>query len=248
MSEKPLFPELRTYLKRDESIVLATVVRGPAALVGLKALIPANGEPAGPLLDGPWHDRLLADAYRLMQPGTGPVVQRYAPDDLEVFFDIHRPAPKMIIIGAVHISESLIQYAKPLGFRTIVVDPRGAFATAERFAQADELRHQWPDEALPELAINQETAVVLLTHDPKIDDPALKIALPSPAFYIGALGSRKTHTQRLERLRAEGIPQDQLDRIHAPVGLNLGGRTPAEIGLSVMAEIVAARNRVLAPG
>jgi xanthine dehydrogenase accessory factor len=236
------------YLNRDESIVLATVIRGPAELIGRKALIPANGDPMGPLLDGPWRDRLLADAYQLMRPGVTPVVQRYDRDDLEIFFDIHRPAPKMIIIGAVHIAESLIQYAKPLGFRTIVVDPRGAFATTERFPQVDELRHQWPDEALPELGINQETAIVILTHDPKIDDPALKIALPSSAFYVGALGSQKTHDQRIERLRAEGVPQDQLDRIHAPVGLNLGGRTPAEIGLSVVAEIVAVRNRVLAPG
>jgi xanthine dehydrogenase accessory factor len=248
VSEELLFPQLRAYLNRDEFIVLATVIRGPVELIGRKALIPANGEPVGPLLVGPWHDRLLSDAYQLMQPGIDPVVYRYDWDNLEVFFDIHRPAPKVIIIGAVHIAESLIRYAKPLGFRTIVVDPRGAFATTERFSQADELRHQWPDQALPELAINQETAVVLLTHDPKIDDPALKIALLSPAFYVGALGSQRTHIQRLERLQAEGIPQDQLDRIHAPVGLNLGGRTPAEIGLSVMAEIVAVRNRVLASG
>jgi xanthine dehydrogenase accessory factor len=236
------------YLNRGESIVLATVIRGPAELVGRKALIPANDEPTGPLLEGPWRDRLLADAYQLLRPGITPVVRRYDRDGLDIFFDIHRPAPKMIIIGAVHIAESLIQYAKPLGFRTIVVDPRGAFATAERFPQADELRHQWPDEALPELGINQETAIVLLTHDPKIDDPALKIALPSPAFYVGALGSQKTHAERIGRLRAEGIPQDQLDRIHAPVGLDLGSRTPAEIGLSVMAEIVAVRNHMPVPG
>lgn len=247
MSDPLLFPRLKAYLQQDKHVILATVVRGPTAWVGAKALIPANGEPIGPLLEAPWRNALLAEAARLMAERADSTTRRYGPDEVEVFFEVHRPAPKLVMVGAVHIAESLIHYARPLGFKTILIDPRTAFATAERFPQVDELRHEWPDEVLPKIDLNNETAVVVITHDPKIDDPALKIVLPSPAFYVGALGSRTTHAQRVERLLAEGIPQTQLDRLHAPIGLDLGGRSPAEIGLSIMAQIVAVRNKRVEP-
>jgi xanthine dehydrogenase accessory factor len=179
-----------------------------------------------------------------MQERATSTTRRYRDGEIEVFFDIHRPAPQLIIVGAVHIADSLIRYAKPLGFRTHLIDPRTAFATAERFPHVDEMHHQWPDEVLPKIGINSETAVVVITHDPKLDDPALKIALPSPAFYVGVLGSPKTHAQRIERLLAEGLTPEQMDHLYAPIGLNIGGHTPAEIGLSIMAEIVAARNQM----
>ena len=242
MSNAQLFAQLKEYIKRDEGVALAVVVRGLEGLLGAKALIPAAGEAVGPLLAQPWAGAMVGDARQLMAERAGSTTRRYAAE-VELFFDIHRPAPRLIIVGAVHIAESLIHYARPLGFKTYLVDPRTAFATRERFPHVDEMVHGWPDEALPEIGLNGETAVVVITHDPKLDDPALKVALPGPAFYVGALGSPNTHAQRIERLLAEGLSQAQLDRLHAPIGLEIGGRTPAEIGLSLMAEIVAIRNQ-----
>ena len=243
MSENPLFPLLKDYINQDQAVTLAVVVRGPADLLGVKALIPANGDPAGSLLQTSWRDRMVRDAYQLMLARSEPVTRRYDNGEIEIFFDIYRPLPRLIVVGAVHIADSLIRYAKPLDFRTYLIDPRTAFATRERFPHVDQMHHQWPDEALPEIGLTSETAVVVITHDPKLDDPALKVALPSPAFYVGALGSPKTHAQRVDRLLAEGISQRCLNRLHAPIGLDIGGRSPAEISLSIMAEIIATRNR-----
>jgi xanthine dehydrogenase accessory factor len=145
------------------------------------------------------------------------------------------------MIGAVHISIALTAFAAQLGFRTVVVDARAAFATGERFGHANELIHAWPDEALVG-RLHPNTAVVVLTHDPKLDDPALMVALPSAARYVGALGSKKTHAERVVRLREAGLTAADIDRLHAPIGLSIGGRTPGEIALSIMAQIVAVRN------
>ena len=244
VTKQALFPLLKQYIQTDQSVTLATVVRGPEKQVGAKALIPARGEPQGSLLAMPWGNKLVQDVYRLMQDrGSSSTTQRYDAGHIEVFLDVHHPSPKLIIVGAVHIADGLIQYAKPLGFRTHLVDPRTAFATPQRFPHVDEIHHQWPDEILPEIGLTTQTAVVVITHDPKLDDPALKIALPSPAFYVGALGSPKTHAQRVERLLSENVSQEHLDRLHAPIGLNIGGRSPAEIALSIVAEIVAVRNK-----
>jgi xanthine dehydrogenase accessory factor len=161
--------------------------------------------------------------------------------DVQVFIETYPPPPTMFIVGAVHIAIPLVTFAKTLGFRAVVVDARGAFATPERFAHADELIMAWPDEAL-EGKLNSNSFVVLLTHDPKLDDPALKVALPSPARYVGALGSPTTHAKRLARLREEGMPEQQLARLHAPIGLKLGASTPEEIAVSIIAEVVAARH------
>jgi xanthine dehydrogenase accessory factor len=242
VSEIRLFPRLKDYINRDRAVTLAVVVRGPDELVGVKALIPAEGESLGSLLEVPWRAELLRDAQQLMRERSDPVSCHYENGNVEVFFDIYRPLARLIIVGAVHIADSLIRYALTLGFRTYLVDPRTAFATRERFPLVNEMHHQWPDEALPEIGLTSETAVVVITHDPKLDDPALKVALPSPAFYVGALGSPKTHAQRVKRLLDEGLSQEQLDQLHAPIGLNIGGRSPAEISLSIMAEIIATRN------
>jgi len=241
-----LFSQLKEYLQQDQSVALAVVVRGPAELLGVKALIPAEGEPVGSLLETPLGEAVLQEAQRLMAERTS-ATRRYPSQEggeIEVFFDVHRPAPRLVIVGGVHIASDLIHFAKPLGFSTYIVDPRTAFASPERFPHADHLVQQWPDEALPEIGLNRETSVVVVTHDPKLDDPALLVALPSPAAYVGALGSPKTHAQRVQRLLESGLTQPQIDRLHAPIGLDLGGRTPAEIALSIMAEIVAVRNRV----
>jgi xanthine dehydrogenase accessory factor len=143
----------------------------------------------------------------------------------------------------VHITIALTQLAKALGYHTIVVDPRRAFGSEARFPHVDQLIQAWPDEALAQVPLTRSTAIALLTHDPKLDDPGLKIALPSPAFYVGALGSRTTQAKRRQRLLDEGLTPEQLDRLHGPIGLPLNGKTPEEIALSIMAEIVAVRNQ-----
>jgi xanthine dehydrogenase accessory factor len=156
------------------------------------------------------------------------------------FIEAQNPSPRLILIGAVHIAQALAPLATMTGFEVILVDPRRAFGNEDRFPGAKML-NEWPDVALNKLRPEIRTAVVTLTHDPKLDDPALDEALKSDAFYIGALGSRKTHAARLERLAALGHAPEILSRIHGPVGLNIGAVTAPEIALSVIAEIVAAR-------
>ncbi len=145
-----------------------------------------------------------------------------------------------MIVGAVHIAQSLAPMAAMAGFDVTVVDPRRAFATADRFPGV-KLRHDWPDEAMAELVPDVRTAVVTLTHDPKLDDPALIAALRAPVFYIGALGSRKTHAGRLKRLAEAGFGEADFARIHGPAGLDIGAKSPAEIAVSVLAQLTAAR-------
>lgn len=155
-----------------------------------------------------------------------------------VFLTVHVPAPRLVITGAVHISQALAPMAKLLGYDVTIVDPRTAFATPERFPEVAVLT-QWPDEALPPLSIDRYTAFVALTHDPKIDDPALTHALSRDCFYIGALGSKKTHARRVERLKGQGISDEQLARIHAPIGLSIGAVSPPEIAVAILAQITA---------
>jgi xanthine dehydrogenase accessory factor len=158
---------------------------------------------------------------------------------VEVFVDILPPPPKLIIIGAVHIAVPLVSIAKTLGFETIVLDARSAFATKERFPHADELIIAWPAEELETMGIDESTYLVFLSHDEKIDNPALQVALSSPARYIGALGSRRTHSKRKKALLEFGVTEDQLIKIFAPIGLDLGAVGTEEIALSIMGEIVA---------
>jgi xanthine dehydrogenase accessory factor len=156
----------------------------------------------------------------------------------EVFIHVFNPPLRLAVVGAVHIAQALVPMAGILGLETTVIDPRRSFATAERFPGVT-LDWSWPDEALERMAPDPRTAVITLTHDPKLDDPALHVALSSPAFYIGCLGSRGTHGRRLERLAAAGFDADTLRRIHGPLGLHLGGRSPAEIALSALAQLTA---------
>jgi xanthine dehydrogenase accessory factor len=156
-----------------------------------------------------------------------------------LFLNVYAPTARLVIIGAVHISQALAPIAKALGYDVTVVDPRTAFASPERFPDVP-LIAEWPDVALPPLNIDHYTAFVALTHDPKIDDPALLHAFARDCFYIGALGSRKTHAKRGERLRAQGATEADTGRIHAPIGLAIGAVSPSEIAVSIMAEITAA--------
>jgi xanthine dehydrogenase accessory factor len=161
------------------------------------------------------------------------------------FLAVHAPPPRLMVIGAVHIAQALAPIAAAAGLGVTVIDPRGGLATEERFPGIV-LNHAWPDEALDALTIDRRTAIVALTHDPKLDDVALDRALRSEAFYIGALGSRKSHAKRLERLASLGHDADALGRISGPVGLPIGAVTPAEIGISILAEIIARRRGAVA--
>ncbi len=156
----------------------------------------------------------------------------------EYFLTVQAPAPRLTIVGAVHISQALAPIARIAGLDVTIIDPRTAFATPDRFPDTP-IVAKWPDEALADAPLDRFTAICLLTHDPKIDDPALMIALKADCFYIGALGSRKTHAKRIERMRARGFDEAALARVHAPIGLDIGAVSPAEIAVSIMGEIVA---------
>jgi len=159
-----------------------------------------------------------------------------------VFVEVWNPRPRLLVIGAVHTAQELVPLARAAGYEVTVIDPRTAFATPARFPNTTIL-NDWPDDIVPALAPDRRTAILTLTHDPKIDDPALIAALRSDAFYIGALGSRRTHAKRLERLQEAGFDAATLARIRGPVGLAIGARTPVEIALSIMAEITAVLRR-----
>jgi len=162
----------------------------------------------------------------------------------KIFLNVYVPPPRLIIVGAVHIAQSLAPMATLLEFDVTVVDPRGAWATSQRFPGVKVIK-DWADEAFQEMGLDVSTAVVTLTHDPKLDDPALESALKSDAFYIGALGSKRTHAKRKERLAEVGITDEMFARIHGPVGLNIGAKSPAEIAVSILGQIIEVRARRL---
>ena len=161
-----------------------------------------------------------------------------APDGKEWFFNAFNPPLRLIVVGAVHIAQPVAVMGMLAGYDVTIVDPREAFASPARFPDTS-VMCEWPDEALAALAPDARTAVVTLTHDPKLDDPALVVALRSPAFYIGSLGSKKTHAARIERLTAQGFDAAALARIHGPIGLSIGAKSPAEIAVSIMAQMTA---------
>lgn len=167
-------------------------------------------------------------------------------DGDEVFIKVYNPPLRMIIIGAVHIAQALIPMARQLGYEIVVIDPRTAFASEERFAGVRR-DTRWPDEALKDIGVDPRTAFVALTHDPKIDDPALIFALNARPFYVGALGGRRTNEKRIDRLGAAGLDKDQLARINAPVGLDIGAVGAPEIAVSIIAEVTAALRGKLKP-
>lgn len=173
---------------------------------------------------------VLDEAFRFDQSGV------HAAPDGESFVNIYNPPLRLVIIGAVHIAQAVIPLAQAAGYDITVIDPRGAFATGARFPQVT-LLAEWPDDVLPKTGLDARTAMIALTHDPKIDDPALDLALRSDVFYIGALGSRKTQASRLERLKARGFGEADVARIHGPIGLAIGAKGAPEIGISIMAEI-----------
>ena len=156
----------------------------------------------------------------------------------ETFINVFNPTLRLVVVGAVHVAQHLVQMARALGYQAVIIDPRTAFATAERFGDVEVMR-EWPEEALAKIGFDERTALIVLSHDPRIDDPALIAALSSKACYVGALGSRKTHAKRVARLLEAGVSPTDIERIHAPIGLDIGAEGAAEIALSIIAEITA---------
>lgn len=240
-----MFEALAGMVARGEAVSLATVVASSGEglpQVGAKLLVRGDGSAVAGSIDAELDARLAEDARRLLLEERSSIV-RYerAGGSVEVFIESYPPPQHLVIVGAVHVSIPLSRFAKMLGYRVTVIDPREVFATRERFPDVDGLIVEWPEEGLAQLTLNSSTSVAVLTHDPKIDLPALKAALDSPARYVGALGSRATFEQRKADLAEMGVTQEQIARIHSPIGLKLGARTPAEIALAVMAEVVGAR-------
>ena len=239
-----MFEFVRAARENFQGAVRAIVVRSAAAgLLGSELLLREDGAQAGTLgavLDA----AALIEMQRALHSGKSKCVpiESAAGERIELFLDVLLPPATLIIIGGVHIAVPLCALAGTLGYRTVVVDPRRAFGSAERFPHVDQLLTAWPDAALATLGINTNTAIALLTHDPKLDDPGLLLALPSAAFYVGALGSPATNAKRRQRLLDAGLAPAVLDRLHAPIGLDLGGRSPEEIALSIMAQVVSARH------
>jgi xanthine dehydrogenase accessory factor len=231
---------VREALERQQPAALC-VGLAPDALLGRKLAVLADGACAGsvdPALDGP----LAAEARRLLLEGGAAVLDLPWRGEVGRVFVEAFPRPlRLFIVGATHTAIPLCRMAKELGFHVSVVDARSVFATEERFPEADELVHAWPDEAFDKASLNAADHVVTLTHDPKFDLPALEGALRSQAAYVGALGSRTTHERRKAYLRQRGFGEAELARIRTPVGLDIGSRTPEEIALSILAEMVAAR-------
>jgi xanthine dehydrogenase accessory factor len=178
-------------------------------------------------------DSQLAEARRMMAADKSGFLA-----DTSLFVRVYGVSPRLIVVGAVHIAQALVPMAMLAGFEVVVIDPRGAFLASGKIAGATTIE-EWPDDGMAKAKPDARTAVVTLTHDPKLDDPALAAALRSPAFYIGALGSRKTHAKRLQRLKGDGFDDAALARIHGPVGLDINAVSPAEIAVSIVAQLVA---------
>jgi xanthine dehydrogenase accessory factor len=218
-------------IERQESAVLLTVIEGEP--LGAELLVLENGERRG---NGP--AELAEHAEDVLRKGRSRVLEL---EGRKVFADVFAPPPRLLVFGAVDTAEALCRAARALGWRTIVSDARAKFATADRLPNADEIVVAWPDETLARVKPDHATAVVVLTHDDRFDVPALAGALETDAFYVGALGSRRNQTRRREKLIEAGVDEDVIDRIAGPCGLDVGAETPAETGLSILAEILAVR-------
>lgn len=231
-----LFNACRRYIERNEHTVQLTLLPDASSHLGGKMVIGPDGTQSGT-----FPKELTGSAVELA--GRTLHSGRFKLNDTdEVFVDVMPPVPTLVVVGGVHTAMALVRMARILGFRTSVVDPRQTFIAAERFPDVDKLTARWPGDAFLETPLTEDTAIVVLTHDPKLDDPALEAALRSPAFYIGALGSLRTQEKRRTRLRELGFDEASLSRIHGPVGLEIGGSTPEQVALSILAEVVAVMN------
>ncbi|GCF07374.1 XdhC family protein [Dictyobacter arantiisoli] len=242
-----LYEELRTALNQEQAIAIATLLRGTDH-VGAKLLIYPDAVTHGTLGDPELDQRVSSDAEQAIWSGKA-AIHSYtlentamAQEQIDVFIEGFPPPPELIIVGAGHIAIPLTTFARALNYRVVIIDARSAFATPERFPHANELIVAWPDEVLQQRTLYPSTSVAVLTHDPKFDEPTLKVILTRRVGYVGAIGSRKTSAERAERLLQQGLTEEQIKCIHGPIGLDIGARTPEEIALSIMAEIVAQRH------
>lgn len=239
-------PEVRAEVldaaRRDTGSVVATVIGGAAPL-GSGLLVDEVGtRRALGVLPATLEDPVAEAALAALSTLGSRVVSLETPaGPVELFLEVFPRRPTLLVFGGVHIAMALTRMAKPLGFRTVVADGREAFLTRERFPDVDELILGWPEEVFQRVGLDHATCVCLLTHDPKFDEPAIQLALRSPACYVGAIGSRKTQKLRREQLRAAGFSEEDVSRLKGPIGLDLGGRTPEEIALAILAEITAVR-------
>jgi len=245
MSGHAILEAVRDELRAGRGFVLATVLEAPEgspARVGAKRVLfedrarMAAGSCGDPTLDA----AIDAEARSVLDGG---VAERRSVNGADVFLQAFVPPPVLYVIGAVFPAGSLAELGRFLGYHVVVCDPRSPFATAERLPAAHEIVREWPDAYLSRVALSPRDAVCILTHDVKFDVPALEAALRSPVGYIGAMGSQKTHARRVERLRENGVAEEQLSRISAPIGLDIGAKTPPEVALSIAAELVARRRQ-----
>ena len=240
----PELPGIAASVQAEEPVAVATIVRGPAH-VGRHLVVRASGVEGG-LGTERLDDTVGADVLGLLESGTTGFLHYGAEGerlgtDLEVFVASFAPAPRMVIFGAIDFSAALAKAGKLLGFHVTVVDAREVFATRKRFPDADEVVVDWPHRWLASQDVDSRTVICVLTHDPKFDVPALQVAVGTKAAYIGAMGSRRTHEDRVARLKEAGLTDEELARIHSPIGLDLGARTPEETAISIAAEIVQRR-------
>jgi xanthine dehydrogenase accessory factor len=240
----PIFDRLARSIEEERLVGVATVIGGFAT--GGKILIDPAGTLEGDLgLPEAMAGAALARCRELLASRATTSFSLGAGDQaVEIFFETHEPPPRLIIVGAVHVAIPLVSIAKTLGFHTVVVDARSVYATRDRFPHADEVILRWPSEALEDMRLHESTYCVFLTHDAKLDNPALAVALRQPVRYVGALGSKRTHAKRVEALKEAGLTDTEIDRVHAPIGIPLGGNRPEEIAVSIAAEMVAARHGV----
>jgi xanthine dehydrogenase accessory factor len=232
-------------LREQAPVAIATVIEGPGDTLGGKLLVTPDDHEGGAGDED--LDRAIVEAARGLLEGGKTETRHFGPrgqrrmEDVAVFIQSFAPPPKMYVFGAIDFASAVARIGKFLGHRVIVCDARAVFATRERFPSADEVVVAWPDEFLKTAEVDHRSVICVLTHDPKFDVPVLKAALETPAGYIGAMGSRRTHNNRTARLKEEGVSDEQLGRVSSPIGLDIGSRTPEETAVAIAGEIIALR-------
>jgi xanthine dehydrogenase accessory factor len=236
-----LYDRYRQLMDEEIPFALLTVIAGPEG-VGSKLLLQLDGSTEGEIRPEGLQAAVLHDAGALLRQERSEVRAYDLPEGQFSVFVESYPAPhQIVIVGAAHAAGPLARFAKALGYRVIITDARAAFAVPERFPEADQVIKGWPQDVLPGIRFDASTYLVLLSHDPKFDEPTLQHVLPTSVAYIGAIGSRKTQLERFQRLREQGFTDEQMDKIYGPVGLDLGGRSSEETALAILAEITAVR-------
>ncbi len=237
MVTSPVIEATQNLIADDVFGIVITVIAGHDA--GVKAVLDSNGAVLAGELPERLADAARADALALISTETSTTLA-YTDED-QLFFEVVTPPPRLFVFGAVHIAQELVQHANLLGFHTVVADPRPAFLTKERFPEADELRVGWPGDVVDPTSFDARTFVVVLTHDRRFEDPLWPLLLPTEARYIGAMGSAKTTAARRQRLLDAGFPAEQVNRIHGPIGLDIGSRAAGEVAIAILAEMISTR-------